>query len=97
MAWTILAAFLLMSAAALAWELQTITGAVTFACPQGHALKVKSTTAEVMMYVHPKCPHRADLMAQIKTLRVGKHVRCKYYTQNGKNYVTKITVLQATP
>mgnify|MGYP001584722427 CR=1 FL=1 len=91
LACVILAAFVLTGAVALAAELQTITGTVTMACPKGCALKVKSETTEVMLWVHPKCPHRDALMTQIKGLKAGDHVVCKYATKDGKNYVMQIT------
>jgi ABC-type uncharacterized transport system YnjBCD substrate-binding protein len=93
--WVVLVAFLLTSAAALAADILTVAGKVTFACPQGNALKVKNVNGEVMLWVNPNCPHKAGLQAQIKALKVGNHVRCRYYNaQAGKNYVTKITVLR---
>ena len=94
MVWVVLVAFLLTSAAALAVDVQTVAGKVTFACPQGNALKVKNANGEVMLWVSPDCPHKADLQAKIKALKIGNHVRCRYVTQAGKNYVTRITLLR---
>jgi hypothetical protein len=93
MVWVVALAFVLTSGVVWAGTTVSVTGKVTFACPQGNALKVKTVNGETMLWVNPNCPNQAQLKAQIKALKVGTRVCCRYYVQSGKNYVTKITVL----
>lgn len=86
----ILAAFLIMSIAAIAAERKQARGSVIFACPKGNAVKLKVGDAQVIFWVYPHCPRRHHLSAQIKALKAGDIITVKYFTQQGKHYLTEI-------
>lgn len=70
-----------------------VTGQVVFACPKGHAVKIKKDEkTELTLLVYPKCPKRSELEKQIKSLEKGTTITATYFTcpKSKKNYVTKI-------
>ena len=89
-AWLILAALLAVSAVAIAADIKQLQGSVVFACPKGKAVKVKVGDVQVTFWVHPNCPKRAHLCAQIKALKAGDQITVKYFTQGEKHYLTQI-------
>ena len=80
--------FILGAAAQAGQQVKTLSGTVTFICPQHKAIKVKCAGGKTWaLWVDEQADNAAAIKQQIKQLKVHDSVTVHYYVRDGKKYI----------